>query len=254
MGNTPSRTPADQSSPDPGGADLPRPIIGFLVGLLVGMTALALVWIAVSSMGGGSVTVTGNDAGASVQPGLSASQDEPSDEPVGPTALQLCRRADAQVERALDAAGPALGQWEVHVGAMNKLVVGAITLRQATTFWNQTRVAARRHLATFQKAERHATSRMGTCGKPVAGTATTDDSGALRSCMRRVAADRVALQAARTAITTWSHHVMAMDMLRMGHLSPAKATRMWLASWKEGVRQIRAYHEAERAVRTSGSC
>jgi hypothetical protein len=253
MGDTPNRRPADQSTPDTAGADLPRPIIGFLVGLLVGMTVLALVWITVSSMGGGSVTVTGSDDAATVQPGGVASQEEQPDEPAGPTALQLCRRADAEVKEGLHAAGPALGQWEVHVGAMNKLVVGAITLGQATTFWNQTRIAARRHLETFQEAARQATSHMGTCHRPVAAM-SPGASGALRSCTRRVAADREALQAARTAITTWGHHVMDMEMLRTGHLSPARATQMWLASWREGVRQIRAFHEAARVAQDSGSC
>ena len=37
-----------------------------------------------------------------------------------------------------------------------------------------------------------------------------------------------------------------MDMLRMGTLSPEKATEMWLAMWRRGVRDLDAYRAAAR--------
>jgi hypothetical protein len=49
-------------------------------------------------------------------------------------------------------------------------------------------------------------------------------------------------------------HVRDMEMLRDGQLSPAEATRMWLASWQSGMRQLKAYRAAESALPGSGSC
>lgn len=69
-----------------------------------------------------------------------------------------------------------------------------------------------------------------------------------------MAADEQALRVATTAADTWRMHVRDMEMLREGRLSPAEATRMWLASWQQGMRQLKAYQAAESALDESGSC
>ena len=48
--------------------------------------------------------------------------------------LARCREVFAAQRRPLGTAADSLSQWEVHIGAMNKLVTGAITLPQATQF------------------------------------------------------------------------------------------------------------------------
>jgi hypothetical protein len=214
------------------------------------MVLIGLVWLGVASLtGGSSVPVAKEDVGRSVSLNLTAS---PGPQQRGPTPLERCRKADSRVLPAIRAAGPAISQWEVHVGAMNKLVVGAISLQQATDFWNQTRLDARSNLKVFRAAARKAEAQRVRCKAPDHGA--DDVSAQLRSCAKRVAAERRALDVAKTAIATWGHHVMAMDMLRMGKLSPTKATQMWLASWKEGVRQLQAYHGAIRSARSAGTC
>jgi hypothetical protein len=62
------------------------------------------------------------------------------------------------------------------------------------------------------------------------------------------------LHAARTAIGTWRRHVRAMEMLRMGHMSPATASRMWLAMWQRGQDEIETYRVAARAARSVSGC
>jgi hypothetical protein len=231
-----------------GGEALPPTVVGFGLGLVVGMVLLGLVWLGFSYFTGTTTTPTARQGlGAAVDQHVSAPTRSAAP---GPTRLELCRKADARVQPALRAAHPALSQWEVHVGAMNKLVVGAITLQQATDFWNQTRLAARHNLRVFRVADRRATGHAVRCVAP----GKDHMSAMLRSCARRVAADRRTLSAARTATATWSHHVTDMDMLRMGKLAPATATRMWLASWKEGVRELQVYQDAVRATRSSGTC
>ena len=145
-----------------------------------------------------------------------------------------------------------MDQWNVHIGAMNKLVVGAITLQQATAFWNQTRVGAYDRIGRFQDADAQLERRGVDCPAPrLLGSGA---SPALRGCARHVAAELRALDSARTAIATWNHHLQAMDQLRACSLSPAAATRMWLSMWQQGVHELDRFREAADAAWNHGSC
>jgi hypothetical protein len=144
-----------------------------------------------------------------------------------------------------------MGQWEVHVGAMNKLVVGAITVQQAMDFWEQTRLGALRKIGRFDEATGPARRQGLNC--PVQRR-LGQASEALRSCAQRVSADERTLEAARTAIARWEHHVHDMDRMRLGLLSPAAAGRQWLADWQQGVREIEIYRSQAKAAAKSGQC
>jgi hypothetical protein len=139
----------------------------------------------------------------------------------------------------------------VHVQAMNELVVGEITLQQATRFWNRTRVGAQRNVDRFRRAW-SALARTGVdCPSPnLLGPATA----AARSCSRLTDAELRVAQAAKTSIDTWDEHVQHMDMLRMGTLSPARATEMWLGMWRRGVRDLATYRAATRNPALEISC
>ena len=134
---------------------------------------------------------------------------------------------------------------------MNKLVVGAISLQQATAFWAQTRVGAQARIADFHRADRVPRRLDVTCpmSRPQGGR-----SPALRSCVRQVRADSHAVAAARTAVHTWEMHVGDMERLRTGKLSPAAATRMWLSMWQQGVKELHAFHLADRRARRHDHC
>lgn len=241
-------TPADQTKQG-GGDSLPSTIVGFLVGALVGMALIGIVWLSASALAG--------DPAPTVVRYAAGPQDAtPTASPAvhhSPSPLQGCRTTLHRIQPALRAVGPALSQWEVHVGAMNKLVVGAITLPQANAFWNQTRIDAHHNLNAFRAAAQKAAAGRASCPAPE-DPGITDATPQLRSCVRRVAAEEHTLAVARTAIATWSRHVADMDMLRAGKMSPAQATRMWLSSWQEGVRQIREYRSALTAARGAGTC
>lgn len=219
----------------------------FALGAVVGMLLLGLVWGATAVFGGSdSPADKAPTGGANPQQAAESSPAAPS----RPPPLERCRRADADLAAPLQAANAAMDQWEVHIGAMNKLVVGAISLQQANAFWNQTRVGAHRHLDRFHAADRAVPA----VSCPAPDRVRPHASPALRSCVRRVAADQRALAAARTTLATWGMHVKDMDMLRMGHMTPAQATQMWLASWHSGTRQLHAYRDAEAALDGSGRC
>jgi hypothetical protein len=165
---------------------------------------------------------------------------------------QRCIDAVTATRLPLRRAASSIDQWEVHVGAMNQLVAGSITLQQATAFWNRTRVGARHRVESFEQArvrlQRHGLD----CPSP--GMLPSGSPAQLRSCSRKVAADMRVLQAASTAIQTWRHHVRAMNMLRMGTLSPRAATQMWLAVWHRGQHEIETYRAAARVAHAIPQC
>jgi hypothetical protein len=216
----------------------------FLVGTILGLLGVVL-WVSVMDDDGGDASLQASSRTVADEPepvprddASSAPAQQPAD-----TRATRCSEAAAALEAPLGAAGPALRQWDVHVDAMNKLVVGEITLQQATAFWNQTRLGAQRNVDRFRKAWT-ALERTGVdCPAPaLLGPAPA----ALRSCSRLVEAELGVARTAKTSIDTWDTHVHHMDMLRMGTLSPEKATEMWLAMWRRGVRDLDAYRAAAR--------
>lgn len=168
-----------------------------------------------------------------------------------PTRLARCVQAQQALQGPLEAAGPALDQWAIHVGAMNKLVVGEITLQQATAFWNSTRLGAHRGVKDFHDAV-EVLRRVGVdCPSPVL---LAPGARALPACAREVQAEAHALRAAQVSVATWNEHIHHMDMLRLGQMTPEEATRLWLASWQQGVRELDAYEAAAREAQGVDAC
>jgi hypothetical protein len=224
-----------------------RPLAqAFGIGALVGMVLLGLIWVTVSS-----VSEEPSSAGRGARASITDQSHTTTERIPGPTPVQRCARVAGALLEPMHAAGPALDQWQVHVGAMNKLVVGAITLPQATAFWAQTRKGAKARIRAFHRADRVPRRLDVTCpmSRPPGGR-----SPALRACVRQVRADSHAVAAARTAVHTWEMHVGDMERLRSGKLSPAAATRMWLSMWQEGVRELQAYRVADRRARLHDNC
>jgi hypothetical protein len=164
----------------------------------------------------------------------------------GPAPVAQCRRLwDAQ-GRPLQSAEESLGQWRLHITAMNRLVAGRITLDQATAYWNRTRVGAKARIDRFRDSYGRYQAMSADCRPAPGGTADARSPAAVRRCAKAVRASDRALERADTAIGTWEHHVHDMEMLRAGKLSPDEATRMWLANWRKGQQQVRQYGIAAR--------
>ena len=216
----------------------PGPWHGYLVagtvGGLVGAAAVLLVWVMVSALAPDS------------RVGAQASRPRGAATVMGPqhasTGPQSCAARFAAQRRTLRTAEATLAQWKVHVDAMNQLVSGRITLRQATAFWNRTRVGARQRLARYDAAARALDDTPDGCS---AGAATTADDS---ECAAAVAARDRALRKAHRSVATWRGHVHDMEMLREGTLSPDMAEQMWMQSWHRGVRQLDAYRSAAQAA------
>lgn len=219
--------------------NLRKQVVAFVLGIIVGAVLVGTAAL--------TVTTSSSSSGAGDQARTRARGSVPGRQS---GSVSACRAVSRHQTLALNAADASLAQWQVHVGAMNKLVAGEITLAQAQAFWEQTRVGAHRLIARYRAAALAFAQLDARCPAARSGG---DEPTALRACRSAVAAEGQALQAGDTAIATWRRHVRDMDMLRMGHLSPAKATMMWRRSWRTGVEQLHAYRAAARAARRS-SC
>jgi hypothetical protein len=162
-----------------------------------------------------------------------------------------CQEVFAAQAPVLTAVRPAMSQWEVHIGAMNQWVVGAITTQQANQFWNKTREGAWLRLARFKVAVRQYDERTARCPRPTDVQAHADELGA---CQKAVAERGHAVRLARRALETWRMHVHHMDMLRAGEMTPEEASALWLQSWREGDREVTDYRAAARQAAAGPRC
>jgi hypothetical protein len=216
----------------------------FVLGALVGVLLLGTVWVTTS-------TTASKESAASGSPGDTTPQAaQVSRARAAKEHLAQCRAADAAQGRALDAADSTLRQWQVHVDAMNQLVVGTITFPQATEFWNKTRQGAVQRLMRYLSADAAAHKLQASCPQSAGRHAPRS----LRTCIHAVDTRRQALKAADVAVTTWRRHVRDMDRLRSGQLSPSMANQMWLANWQKGVTQLRAYRNAVHREAPGNAC
>lgn len=167
----------------------------------------------------------------------------------GARQLRACRTVWQSQSDTLAAADRSLAQWRVHVGAMNQLVSGQITLAQAQAFWNRTRVGAAARVAKFEHADGAYADVAPRCPNR-----SPSASRQVRRCLAGVRARGRAIDAGGVAIATWKRHIAAMEMLRSGQLTPQMATQMWVQSWHLGVQQLDAYTKASKDAADAGSC
>jgi hypothetical protein len=216
-----------------------RRIVMLLVGAVVGALVIGTVWLGQWWFSSREAEPSQNGAvGARQESGSGASGEVPSQ-------LERCRDVyDAQRD-PLRTAAASLTQWEVHIGAMNKLVVGAITLEQAWQFWNRTRAGAWTKLGRFDTARRRYEQRVFRCPAPNRPAEATAD---LVNCHRAVSARSRRVRLATVALETWRQHVHHMDMLRSGEMAPEEAIRLWLQNWRQGDREVKAFRASGQAV------
>jgi hypothetical protein len=162
-------------------------------------------------------------------------------------ATEACRLANLRQQTDLAAAAVSLEQFQKHIDAMNLLVAGKITLAVATTYWEQSRVDASAKAAAFRAADQALSSSKAGCpelGPTAACSAPVAQVNAITACVKATRARSVVLARARSAISTWEHHIQDMDMFRMGHLTAGQMGAMWTKSWKTGQGQVDTYSAA----------
>lgn len=169
------------------------------------------------------------------------SSPDPQLQAVIDAAAEECRSVWTAQEAPLETADTSLGQWQVHVDAMNQLVAGEITFAQATDFWEQTRIGAAENVAAFTAADASYLDSEPSCRAPLPADEDAVDVQDLLACEDAIGARDEVLDAARVAIRTWHHHIIDMDMLRSGELSPELALELWQRYWKQGVQELDAY-------------
>jgi hypothetical protein len=222
-------------------------VLIFLLGAVLGAVVVGIFWWALEAqdqdVSSGAdrqplADVSSSDSGAPSAP----SEPSPARDAADGKSAQ-CAEVYTSQAGALGAVNPAMRQWEVHIGAMNQLVDGEISLQQANRFWNETRRGAQIALQKFAAAHHDYEQRTARCG-----LAARSISPEIGHCVRVIAARNRTVHAATVALDTWRVHAEHMEMLRRGEMTPAQATRLWVKSWHRGNRQVRAYHNAHHAA------
>lgn len=163
--------------------------------------------------------------------------------------LDRCVVVHADQRSALEALGPPMAQWVVHMGAMNKLVAGAIDPPQLQEFWDGTRDRAATDLEALPEARR--VLEQGGTGCPAPGSVTSER---LRTCAAAVASRHRQLDRAVPVLETWRSHVRHMEMLRSRAMTVEEMTRWWEESWSEARRQVDAYRRVAQADAAEEPC
>lgn len=218
-----------------------------LVGAAVGAMVVGLVWVGTWWLSPSDPEPEPRQDAVPARQVVDDPVPDPTEASETTSPLDRCLTVHDAQQAPLRAATGSLTQWEVHIGAMNKLVVGAITLQQARQFWNDTREGAHAKLHEFATARRHYDQRIYRC--PAPRPAAAEANPALGTCHRAVAADGRTIRLATIALGTWERHVHHMDMLRRGEMTAQQAGRLWLQNWREGDREVQAYRAAARTGR-----
>jgi hypothetical protein len=143
-----------------------------LLGVIIGALLSSVAWLASWSVSSQDATANPPRGAAAALAGREPTRDERSSSP--------CREVFVAQTAPLRAAEPALSQWQVHIGAMNQLIAGTITLDQAQRFWDQTRLGALRRLERYDRARARYGQRTVRCPQP----ADSSDSSEARACTR----------------------------------------------------------------------
>ena len=228
-------------------------LVGALAGGLAGAMVMAFAWLAMGGPGSEDSSPDRDAAGsAPLTPTTLPSAGGPVNADEASTDLARCREVFDAQSAPLRAAAASLGQWEMHIGAMNKLVVGTIKLKQATQFWNQTRVGASTKLKGFFAARDPFQQRSARCPTPSSsgsvipaerrscyrGSRAEPDPSAGHRLPRNLAGARTPYGDAspRRDDTTGSHHTVASELAERG-LSPCRSTNTARAICRRKIRK-----------------
>jgi Mrp family chromosome partitioning ATPase len=208
--------------------------------LAVGLVISAVWWASYDG------TSSANDQAQAANTSPAAISPSQSSQDAIAAAADKCHSTWQAQAEPLGAAAKSIDQWQVHVSAMNQLVAGKITLDQANAFWNKTRKHAAHNVRRFQRADQAYTGGDHSC--PMVMTAANNEGSltALSDCRREIAQREDVLKAARAAIATWHDHVMDMNMMRNGSMSPTRALQLWNKYWKLGVSELKDYRSQLR--------
>ena len=161
-----------------------------------------------------------------------------------------CQRLVAAQDAALRSAAITLDDWQVHIGAMNKFAVGAVTTKQLLGFWDRSSLAAFTRLQDFHDAAGRLPALPSACPPPTQGGQDAD----LRACSEAATSRREALDSARTAADAWERQLRAMQQLRSGVQSASQATDAWLGTWQTSLRQLEDYRRSAHDLPLSAVC
>jgi hypothetical protein len=163
---------------------------------------------------------------------MPASSSGSPSQPSSPRALARCAASFQNQLAAVEAANVSLDQWKMHIRAIDEVVAGHLTLRQAQSLWTRTRKGALHKADTFQALADEASQ--GDCPTGTSAPAR------LRACQRAGRAYGKAVAAAEDTTHVWEMHIKQMEDLPADTIT-RQQTHMWRDMWKTGQQLLATY-------------
>jgi hypothetical protein len=168
-----------------------------------------------------------------------------------PVALEKCRSSARTGVDAVEAADDSVGDWAVHIQAMDDLESGKNTEAETKAIWTVTRERGPGRVTVFENAAAGYAEVRDVCADVDPAAMAADQREAVDAC--RVLGEETdkALAAARNSVAEWKAHLKAMADRRAGQLDPGVAMHTWMAAYEKAPANIDAFHAAESAFRAA---
>ena len=210
----------------------------FAAGVVAGALVIALIWVTLWAVGSSGLE----------EPAPPGPTGDALDTPLIPETAQnrltRCEEVFAAQTPLLETLPRPLSQWRTQISRTNKLVTGVITLEEGMEVWGEARVGVLSALSSYRSAHAVYDERTARCPAPDQGTPRSFEV----QCSTGTATRDAQIAAADTALGSWQQHVDDLELLREGAITFEEASRRWLTSWREGVKELEAYTAAASAA------
>ena len=234
-----------------------RALIGVAVvaAVVVAVLAVTLGWLPGSGSDGTddeAASTTSSDttgSGRAESPSSTPTPDQPGDKKTALSkSLRACAVSIREEQRAVDAAGRGVRNWNDHVQARTDMLDGRISMEKMDAIWARTQAAGPGDQKRFKQAMQDAQPSRCAQLKDAA------DSKTAARCVKRHQAATRALQSAEAAMKDWDVHLANMKKFSKNKMSASMAQGKWVKAWRNAPKNISAYQEARATLAKAPTC
>jgi len=236
-----------------------RALIGAAVvaAVVAGVLAVTLGWLPGSGSGesdnesasGPTASADASASGRAESPSSTPSPDRPAAKKAGLSkSLRACASSIREEQRAVDAAGRGVRNWNDHVQARTAMLDGRISMEKMDAIWARTQAAGPGDQKRFTQAMQ------ATAPSKCARLRDARDSKLAARCVKRSQAASRALDSAKAAMKDWDVHLTNMRKYAKNKMSASMAQGKWVKAWRNAPKNISAYREARATLAKAPTC
>ena len=164
------------------------------------------------------------------------------------TSLRACAASLREEQRAVDAAGRGVRNWNDHVRARTAMLDGRISMDEMDAIWARTQAAGPGDQKRFNQAMQ--ATQPSTCAR----LRDARDSKPAARCVQRSQAATRALDSAEAAMKDWDVHLANMRKYAKNKMSASMAQGRWVKAWRNAPKNISAYQKARATLAKAPTC